>query len=134
MGENFKSMNADSIRSENLTLQVIVLKHLDRINYLFSAGRASVGGNENFGYLDAYIGLFGGLAALESSVSFKLEKDYWQKSFRYKQRARQLDLSGNIGEGTEFILLMSSWYSLLVKQLNILNLLPTEREVFEFEE
>jgi hypothetical protein len=134
MVENVRSQSADSIRGENLTLQMVCLNHLNRINELMSKGRASVGGANGYGYLDTYYGLVGGLAALESSISFKLQKDYWQKSLMFKNRIRQLDRSGNIGEGTEFLFLCSGWYSLLVRQLNILNLLPTEREVFDFEE
>ena len=131
MSEEMKSMNADNIRGENLTLQLVVLQHLNRINYLFSSGRASVGGDTGYGYLDSYMGLYGGLCALEASVSFKLDEDYWKLASKYKMRAKQLDYSGAIDEGIEWIVLMSGWYRLLIKQLKNVGLLPTPREEVE---
>jgi len=119
-------MRPEDIRSDKANLQWLILKQMDRVNYLMSVAQASK--QDYQGRINLINGIESGLRCLESMLFPSLPETYFKRMKRIKAELKlkyKRIYSGPKGV-KEYLTFLSDWYDLLVSQLGATGLLPTE--------
>lgn len=136
--EQYNSMPSESIRSSGLTLQTLVTRQLDRIDFLITLGLAKT--QNGLSYMDEMQiidSVARGLRSVESYLSPFLQddKDYYSQAKQFKAILGQPMQQGQdlAIKKTQKFNAIAEWTDLLVSRFNNIDLLPQKRTTIEFD-
>jgi hypothetical protein len=114
---------SDILNAKGMDLKFLILRQIDRTNFIFSIGSLNATNRESIKY-PAYLSLM----TLDSMIASIASEAYQKKSEELKEKIRKAfkDEDANLE--------LFTWYSLIIKELSTINLLPPETETYEFEE
>lgn len=136
--EQYSSMPTESIRSGGYTLQHLITRQLDRIDYLMTLGTAKMQSGTSFmEEIQVTNAVQRGLRSIESYLSpyLKADEEYQTLANSYKAVLNQTiqareDLTNKIQSRFNALAL---WQDLLVSRFGNIDILPQKRITIEFD-
>jgi hypothetical protein len=131
--EQYNSISATDIRGSGYSIQNLVTRQLDRINYLLTLSTAkSEQGTQHFNEQQMAMAAKRGLRTVESFLSPYINNDeeYIEETTKIKENIR---IATNKGNTTEIIDHLSDWYDFLISRLGNLDMLPQRSTDIEFD-
>ncbi len=160
LGENYGSMAPQDIQSDKANIQFLIVRQLDRTNWLKSI---SLAGKINRNQLTALlIGIRGSIQSIElllapyledkvlkeiKAIKEKLDKDYTFKDpaddvirkirylqrVKYKPKGEILEKTYTLANDTnKYMDLLDEWNLILMKNLKVANLAPLKKTRFDY--
>ena len=131
--EQYNSINPTDIKSGGYSLQNIITRQLDRVNFLLTFGTSKIGMKDStFDELQTASAVKRGLRSVESFLSPYLAEDQ-----EYQERVTKLKdylASKPTAQGlNEYFDQLANWEDLLISRLGNIDLLPQKRKEVEFE-
>lgn len=130
--EQYNSLNPTDIHSGGYTIQNLISKQLDRIDFLLTMGTARTLEHQYFNDQQMAQAVKRGLRTVESYLASYLEddKEYTELINTIKTRIKQTERSN---QTDELLDTLSNWMDLLISRLGNLDMLPQKRTEIEFE-
>lgn len=135
--EQYNSISPTDIRSGGYTIQNLITKQLERIDFMLTLGTAKIGDHSYFEEDQMIAAVHRGLRTIESYLSPYIEEDteYKEKSNNYKTIIRTA-LTERQTKGKAIPLpynTIADWQDLLISRLGNVDLLPQKRTEIEFD-
>lgn len=137
--EQYNSINPSDIRSGGFTIQNLITRQLERVDFLLTLGTAKINqGSQYFDENQMAQATKRGLRSVESYLSPFLEDDEEYKT-KAKQYKAQLDsiLSERVvtdeNKKNQIFNTLALWQDLLVSRMGNIDLLPQKRTEIEFD-
>ena len=136
--EQYASMPSEAIRSSGLTIQTLITRQLDRIDFLLTLGTAKTqNGLSYMEELQIINAVQRGLRSIESYLSpFLVEdKEYYEEAKQYKAILNQPLQQGQdvTTKAQAKFNAVADWTDLLVSRFNNVDLLPQKRTTIDLE-
>lgn len=137
--EQYNSINPTDIRSGGFTIQNLITRQFDRVDFLLTLGTAKMpgGGSSYMEEIQVTNAVQRGLRTIESYLYpfIKNDEEYQTQAKEYKAMLSQPLATG---EKTEHrverrFYIMALWQDLIVSRLGNIDLLPQKRTEIEFD-
>jgi hypothetical protein len=131
--EQYNSMDSSNIRGSGYSIQNLVTRQLDRINFLLTLGTAKITQEQQyFNETQMLYSVKRGLRTVESFLSpyIKNDKEYLEGTDKIKQRITTA-ISAN--KPTQAFDELAEWYDALISRLGNLDMLPQKSADIEFD-
>jgi len=142
--QGFQAIRPEDIGSKKANLQFLILRQLDRTNFLMTmvySGDASESKNVRI-----TLAIENGMRSIESMISPFLPKSYYEEVepikeklrkpvrvwFRFEDKKKAKGRLVNLVDASamRYLHLLSEWYDVLTKNLNVVGLLPVQETEF----
>jgi len=141
---SFQPLSAESISSEKMNVMYLLLMQVDRVLYLITFKLANC--QFEFQRKSTMYAIAAGLRSIESLMGSVLGKEYFLKAgeiteelnsfseqIQYTPR-REVRIYLIDSEPQRYLALCCQWFDLEIEQMKKLNLLPAQKQDFEFAE
>jgi hypothetical protein len=131
--EQYNSLATNDIRGSGYSLQNLVTRQMDRVNWLLTLSTAkSEQGSQHFNDEQMSKAAKRGLRLIETFLSPYIQNDeeYITETNTIKEKIRKAQNIGNTNELTD---LLCDWYDFLVSRLGNLDMLPQRSTDIEFD-